>query len=311
MSSEEAELKSAIENILKSPSKKKLIVAGPGTGKTTLFEMILKGSKVDPKKNLVLTFINNLRKDLEKDLSGLASVYTLHSYCLGLLYRDPTLRTGLTSIFRCFPGLSRLIKSDWRFINKSDTPQFVREMRNLDEKNNIDFYLERGHYYDAVDFDDTVYRVYKWTSKETKALGSYEKVLIDEFQDFNKLEDVIINRLANNSPILIVGDDDQALYSQLRDLTWDNIRTLYRSGDYEIFELPFCMRCPEVIVNAVSDIISQAQKVKKLHGRIDKPFKHFPPVKGADSEKYPKILSVKQVSNVKIQITWECILNKQ
>jgi superfamily I DNA/RNA helicase len=35
-SAEEAELRDAIEAVLSSPSKKKLVTAGPGTGKTTL-----------------------------------------------------------------------------------------------------------------------------------------------------------------------------------------------------------------------------------------------------------------------------------
>jgi hypothetical protein len=49
------------------------------------------------------------------------------------------------------------------------------------------------------------------------------------------------------------------------------------------------MRCPKVVVDAVNDVITQAQKLKKLEGRILKPFKHFPPAKGEDSDKYPTI----------------------
>lgn len=293
MSTEEAELRAAIARVLESPSRKKLIVAGPGTGKTTLFRLMLEGSAGNPSRRLILTFINNLRNDLEKKLSGQASVYTLHSYCLGLLYRKATLRSGLSSVFRCFPGLGSLIRADWRHIEKSQAPHFIREMRSLDENNHIQFYLERGAYYDAVDFDDTVYRVYERSALVTEALGVYDLVLIDEYQDFNRMEAAIINRLAKNSPIMIVGDDDQALYSQLRDSSWDYIRTLYSAGDYEIFELPFCMRCPKVVVEAVSDVITHARQIKKLQGRIDKPYRHFAPVKGVDSTKYPTIDVIK------------------
>jgi superfamily I DNA/RNA helicase len=49
------------------------------------------------------------------------------------------------------------------------------------------------------------------------------------------------------------------------------------------------MRCPEVIVGSVNDIISTARNVHRLHGRIEKPYKHFEPVKGKDSRLYPKI----------------------
>ena len=159
MSAEEAELKSAIERILSSPSRKKLVIAGPGTGKTTLFRQMLELDSGEPNRRIVLTFINNLRDDLEADLAGLAKVFTLHSYCLGLLHRDAALRAPLSSGFRCCPGLASLIAQDWEFTQKCEAPQFVGEMRRLVKENNIPFYLARGDYYDAVDFDDTVYRV--------------------------------------------------------------------------------------------------------------------------------------------------------
>src|SRR3989338_6513199 len=131
LSAEEAELKSAIEAVLNSPSRKKLVIAGPGTGKTTLFKQMLELASGEPDQRIVLTFINNLKVDLEKDLEGLAQVFTLHSYCLGLLHRNPPLRGSLTPDFRCCPGLASLIADDWKLINSSEAPQFVGEMRSL------------------------------------------------------------------------------------------------------------------------------------------------------------------------------------
>jgi len=292
LSAEEDELKSAIEAVLRSHSPKKLVIAGPGTGKTTLFKHILELATGKPNLRIVLTFINNLRDDLEKDLAGLAKIFTLHSYCLGLLYRDAMLRTGLSADFRCFPGLASIIAQDWEFIEESEAPQFVGEMRSLQEKSHIPFYLRRGEYYDAVDFDDTVYRTYEGLASGRSSPESYDLILVDEYQDFNNLEAGFIDVLCENNPIVIAGDDDQALYSQLRDASWDHIRLLNRAGEYEVFELPFSMRCPKVVVDAVSDIMIKAREMNKLEGRIDKPYKHYPPVKGADSAKYPKILDV-------------------
>ncbi len=289
---EEAELKAAIERILKSPSSKKLVMAGPGTGKTTLFKRILELAGGESNRHLVLTFINNLKDDLEAELSGLAKVYTLHSYCLGLLYRSPAFRTGLSANFRCCPGLAGLIKEDWDLIKKSDAPQFVREMRNLEDENHIPFYLKRGDYYDAIDFDDGVYRVYDGLKSGSVAPEEYDLILVDEYQDFNRLEASFIQVLGEKNPIVVAGDDDQALYSQLRDSNWDYIRSLRNSDEYEAFELPFCMRCPKVVVDAVNDIIYQANLQRRLKGRITKPYKYFPPTKGADSKKYPKIIVV-------------------
>lgn len=291
-SAEEAELSDAIEAVLSSPSDKKLVIAGPGTGKTMLFKQVLELAPGEPDQRIVLTFINNLKDDLEEDLGGLAQVFTLHSYCLGLLHRDSALRGSLSPDFRCCPGLASVIAEDWELITQSDAPQFVGEMRALSEENQISFYLARGEYYDAVDFDDTVYRVCEGLSCGRATPESYNLVLIDEYQDFNAIEAGVIDALAERSPILIAGDDDQALYSQLRDASWDHIRLLSKAGEYQVFKLPFSMRCPKVIVDAVNDVLTKAEELERLEGRIEKPYKHFPPAKGADSAKYPKIAHV-------------------
>jgi superfamily I DNA/RNA helicase len=289
---EEQELNDAIRRVLESGSRKKLIVAGPGTGKTYLFKQMLQLASGDPSERLVLTFINNLKNDLEKDLADLAEVSTLHSHCLRLLYAQRELRQGLSIGFRCQPGLVSLIKEDWRYIRGTDAPSFAQLMRNLSDDEDLTFYISRGEFYDAVDFDDTVYRVCIGLKSGAVSLQEYDLVLVDEYQDFNRLEAAFIDFLAENSAIMIVGDDDQALYSQLRDSSWDYIRSKHGDGEYEVFELPFCMRCPEVVVGAVGDVIDRSRALAKLDGRICKPYKHFPPVKGEDSEKYPRITLV-------------------
>src|SRR5438034_2357123 len=255
-----AELKEAIERILQSPSRKKLVVAGPGTGKTTLFRALLEAASGDQKTRLVLTFINNLKNDLQKGLSDLASIYTLHGYCQGLLKRHSDLRAGLAKDFLCFPGLASLIKIDWEYLKNEPAPQFVTLMRGLVAGKAMDSYLDRANYYDAVDFDDSVYRTYSELKKDPSSMRGYDLVLIDEYQDFNRMEAAFIDLLAEKSPVVVAGDDDQALYSQLRGASWEHIRSLYTCGDYEVFPLPFCMRCPEVIVGAVNDVIVRARQ---------------------------------------------------
>jgi superfamily I DNA/RNA helicase len=289
MSSPADQLKEAVDRIVNSKSLKKLVVAGPGTGKTTLFRKLLELSSGDPKTRLVLTFINNLKADLDKCLSDLAKVFTLHGYCQSLLHRHGALRAGLTLDFKCLPGLASLIKGDWKYLRGEPVAQFVEQMRSLANGEDLTFYLTRANYYDAVDFDDSVFRVHQRLTEEPTHIEAYDLVLIDEYQDFNRMEAGVIDLLSLKSPIVIAGDDDQALYSQLRGSSWDFIRFLHQGDQYEKFVLPFCMRCPEVIVGAVNDIMTRARQLKKLAGRIDKPYLHFEPLKGADSKRYPKI----------------------
>ena len=63
------EQKRYIDAILTSQSPKKIVVAGPGTGKTFLFKELLKEQN---KKALTLTFINSLVDDLSLELYGLS-----------------------------------------------------------------------------------------------------------------------------------------------------------------------------------------------------------------------------------------------
>lgn len=286
----QAELAEAVDRVLASKAPKKLVVAGPGAGKTTLFKKLLEAAPGSADQRLVLTFINNLKADLDRSLGEIASVFTLHGYCQHLLRLHEPLRNGLTAEFRCYPGLVSLIKQDWEFLKGSAAPQFVKLMRDLacsDEQD--EFYVRRANFYDAVDFDDSVYRVQAQLAADPTAVPAYELVLIDEFQDFNKMEAAVIDRLAEKSGIVIAGDDDQALYSELRAASWDHIRGRHGGGEYEVFELPFCMRCPEVVVSAIGDIIGAASKIGLLTGRIAKPFRYFEPVKGEDSRQFPTI----------------------
>jgi len=112
------ELQQAIQHILESKSRRKLVVAGPGTGKTTLFKKLLESSAGDKNSRLTLTFITNLRAELDKALSDLCQVSTLHGYCQLLLRKTPAILGGLTKSFVCQPEMASLIKDDWTYLRK-------------------------------------------------------------------------------------------------------------------------------------------------------------------------------------------------
>ena len=149
-----------------------------------------------------------------------------------------------------------------------------------------------------VGFDDSVYRLNRELKANPSILPSFDQILIDEFQDFNPLEVAFLDELGTKGNILIVGDDDQAVYDG-RSASPSFLRDLYRSGTFEVFELPFCSRCPEVIVDAVNAFIERAQTDGHLKDRIAKRYECFLSDKVADSLKYPKII-VAQCTTAKV-----------
>jgi superfamily I DNA/RNA helicase len=117
------------------------------------------------------------------------------------------------------------------------------------------------------------------------------QIVVDELQDFNRLEMTLISHLSVASRVLAAGDDDQALY-RFKHATPAYIRDLFASGDYKSYELPYCFRCNDVIVQTVHDIVEIADANGSLSGRIDKKFWTHP-AKDADSAAFPKVQAVR------------------
>lgn len=268
--------------IIQDSNSKKVIVAGPGTGKTYLFTEILQNAVGN--KKLTLTFINALVDDLALELCGLADVRTLHSFAL------QAFRDGDIKIFLPLP---KVIQEDYLLIN-GESVDFEEKIHNLDNSSgHLDFYKDRRRLYNYVSQADIVYGLVKYYEEDSDArVPSYNQILIDEFQDFNKLEVSLIHYLASKSPIVIAGDDDQVLYDELKSSNPKFIRDLHdgTAPGYSKFELPFCSRSTRVIVEAINDLIESAVTNGFLSGRIPKLYNYFPCIdKDKESAEYPKI----------------------
>lgn len=268
--------------IVSSKSKKKLIVAGPGTGKTFTFKQVMdsvSGNKI------ILTFIRKLVSEMKLSFDDSVEVKTFHELCKGLLHKQ-------LGNFDIQPYLSEIIESDANILGLK-LSNFDEKFQNLDKSTGeINFYLARSDYYKALSFNDSVYRFYKLAVENNNLIPSYDQIIIDEYQDFNRLEVSLIDLLKEKGPILIAGDDDQAVYES-RSSSPKFIRALYTSGDYEFFELPFCSRCPKVIVDLVNEIIANAIKNGFLKDRVPKCYECYLPGKRDDGKKHPLVSSVR------------------
>lgn len=272
---------SYLDAILSSSSPRKLIVAGPGTGKTYTFKQLFQN--FGDGQFLALTFIRKLVIDMESELKGLAEVKTFHAFCKKLLHEK---RGGIV----LFQFLTQVIEEDSGFLSRN-LSDFDDAFETLDyESEQISFYLQRGDYYQAVSFNDSVFRVLKAAQEDDEFLLRYTQIVIDEFQDFNPLEVAFINELEKKGQIMIVGDDDQAVYSA-RNSTPLHLQEKYWSGEYETFQLPFCSRCPRVVVDATSSFIEKVIANGGFTSRIDRPFVPFLEDKEYENQMYPKIIS--------------------
>jgi superfamily I DNA/RNA helicase len=271
----EAERKKYTSAIINSTDKKRIVAAGPGTGKTFLFKKICQ--KSDGKK-IVLSFINELVDDLKKELEKIAEVKTLHGFA----------RSKLNCKF--FIKLTDLIEEDFVLINKKNA-NFKEIFELLEEKDEeLKFYSERRKYYDYVGPHCSVYALIKYFEQTPSKVPKYSQILVDEFQDFNKLEIKLIDILAENSPILIAGDDDQSLYS-FKKAEPKEIQQRYENNDYESFQLPYCSRCTKVLVETANDLIKKSKQKNYLNERIEKDYKYFSSdEKDEISKNNPKII---------------------
>jgi len=273
---------------LKSGAPRKVVVAGPGTGKTTLFAKLLTQRDGD---TLTLSFINALVDDLALGLYGLSEVRTLHGFSLSMLRREIDAKI--------YPKLPQVIGQDAAILLGEDVIDFDK-MFNLyeDDKKYISFYKERKDYYGKYyGFTDVIYAVAKLFENASHKIPKYAQIVVDEFQDFNNAEVTLIELLAEASPVLLAGDDDQSLYIDLKNASPDYIREKYgaTASDYEAFSLPFCSRSTRVIVEAVNDVVDNAKQHGLLKGRVPKPYRYFRcQKKDAESAAHPKIVYTQQ-----------------
>jgi len=268
--------------ILESTAPKKIVVAGPGTGKTYLFQQLLKRN---PGNSLTLTFINALVDELSLSLSGLSEVRTLHGYALSVL---------ASKGFRIFPKLPKVIANDARVLREQDV-QFEALFQDdpIDPEKREFYEKRRGLYGQFYGYADIIHALVQYYKQNENEIPTFKQILVDEFQDFNKFEVELIELLAAKSPILITGDDDQSLYMHLKKATAAHIRRKHGQGepDYIPFPLSYCSRSTEVVVEAINDFISSAVQRGFLKDRIEKPYKYFPAEKmDEEGKKHQKII---------------------
>jgi superfamily I DNA/RNA helicase len=252
--------------IVADTSSKKLVVAGPGTGKSTLFQLVAKKHIEGGRGNvIVLSFINELVRDLAISMHGLAKISTLHSFAA----------SQLRSQQEFYMDLLKVLELDYKIETGSEV-DFATILHNLEltETDAIDYIHARRRYYKSYEPSTMVFDLVAHYADDSK-IPPFDLILVDEYQDFNRLEVELINLLSSKTEVLIAGDDDQSLYS-FKHAVPEHIRELADAGEFSVFNLPFSSRSTEVVIRAFHDVIDKAAAEGLIRNRIEKEYKYFP-----------------------------------
>ena len=226
-----------------------LVLAGPGSGKTLTIvnriKYLIEEYKVRPEEILVVTFTRFAAAEMKSRLCALmgkqtlpVTVGTFHGIYYGILkwaYRmgqqNILSEEEKYQILRSAAGKQKMEDFDEEdFIqdiaaeigkiknNRIDPDEFVSEKCSADAFREIYREYERQRKkLRKIDFDDMLVLCCELFTSRPDVLAAWQKkfryILIDEFQDINRIQYDVIRMLAlpeNN--LFVVGDDDQAIY---------------------------------------------------------------------------------------------------
>lgn len=269
------------------------VVAGPGTGKS--FAMKRRVARlleegIDPKAILPVTFTRVAAEDLHRELVNMDTDNadelegtTLHSLALKMLSRNHVLEvTGRhprpLNDFELEPMLADLkghggkreIKKKlnayhaaWARL-QDDDPADVEEHRDLEFETDLVSWLE---FHRGMLIGEVIPYLYGYLRDHPHCPERSElaHILVDEFQDLNKVEQEILGFLGENANICIVGDDDQSIYSFKFAHPQGILEWCEKHDGAEDLALTDCRRCPHTVVRIANHLIQTSPT--RIHDR--------------------------------------------
>jgi len=290
------------------PAGNALILAGAGSGKTrvltTRIAWLLQTRQVSAGGILAVTFTNKAAKEMMTRLTAMLPVNvrgmwigTFHGLCNRFLRAHWKL-ANLPSTFQILDtqdqlsAIKRLMKQfnvdDERFPAKQ-TQWFIAgakedglrpdavEIRSEDDRKKVELYRlyeEQCQREGVVDFGELMLRSYELLRDNEPVREHYQRrfrhILIDEFQDTNRLQYAWIKMLAGNTvagqfvpgdnSVVAVGDDDQSIYA-FRGARVGNMADFVREFDVRHqIKLEQNYRSYSNILDSANELISHNKK---------------------------------------------------
>lgn len=226
-----------------------MVLAGPGSGKTTVIthrtKYLIEECGIDPSNILVITFTRAAAREMQERFEKLmdgkstrVSFGTFHSVFFTIL--KYAYRYQASNIVRDEQKVQFVRELMDRYeLEIEDEHEFTASILNEISYVKSEM-LDLNHYYsqncseavfkklyqgyeerlrrgNLLDFDDMLVMCHELFTQRKDILAAWQKkfryILVDEFQDINKVQYEIVRMLAapeNN--LFIVGDDDQSVY---------------------------------------------------------------------------------------------------
>lgn len=270
------------------------VMAGPGTGKSfamkrRIARLLEEG--VDPRRILAVTFTRTAAQALVYDLAGLGvpgcegvQARTLHSFCFSVLMRNAVLartrrvpRPLLTfnsygmRRFEAEPLLAdlaatgrygsrtacekriRAFEADWARL-QSEAPGWPSDP--IDRQFELDL-VGWLRFHRGMLIGEVVPLAYRYVrdNPDASVASEFDHVIVDEYQDLNRGEQDLIDLLAANGDLSLVGDVDQSIYS-FRHANPSGIQDFHTThvGTHDE-TLNECRRCPTRVVAMADSLI--------------------------------------------------------
>ncbi len=234
------------------PHSSALVLAGAGSGKTrvltTRIAWLIQTGQVSPLSVLAVTFTNKAAREMLTRISAMLPINTrgmwvgtFHGLCNRLL-RAHHREAGLPQTFQILDSADQLsmVKRVMKGLGVDDEkypPRQAQYFINSNKEEGLranaveavdDFsrrLLDVYAAYDAqcnregvVDFAELLLRCFELLQKNEILRSHYQNrfkhILVDEFQDTNRLQYMWLKLLAGpDSTVMAVGDDDQSIYA--------------------------------------------------------------------------------------------------